>query len=45
MYEPTDEEKCNCISGRKSCEYGMCNNCSIGTNDEEGEVENNEEEA
>lgn len=41
LYIPSEEEAQNCIDGNKSCEYGICAECSVGYSNVE---ENKDEE-
>lgn len=42
VYNPTEEEAYNCITGHSSCEYGICSECSIGTKYSGEDVKENE---
>ena len=44
VYNPTEEEAYNCITGHSSCEYGICSECSIGIKYLEEDVENEVDE-
>ena len=44
VYNPTEEEAYNCITGYSSCEYGICSECSIGIKYLVEDVENEADE-
>lgn len=37
MYTPTFEESYLCMTGKRSCEYGVCDECTLHVKQEEGE--------
>lgn len=43
MYTPTYEEAYLCRSGKRTCEYGICDECSL-LNEGESEEEKDEEQ-
>lgn len=40
LYVPSEEEAQNCIDGIKSCEYGICAECSVGYSETEEDNDN-----
>lgn len=42
MYTPTFEESYLCMTGKKSCEYGICDECTL--HNKEAEEEEDEEQ-
>lgn len=44
VYIPTEEEAYNCVTGRSSCEYGICSECSVGIKYSGEDIENETDE-
>ena len=42
MYEPTEDEINDCIDGIKSCDFGICSECSLCNGGDEKEDETQE---
>ena len=42
VYNPTEAEYIDCTVNNKSCEYGICSECSVGIKYSVEDVEENE---